>query len=118
MTTGEDQARATLAMPVLEAAPAPVAGRRHVLDLDDWTPDDLSALLSRAEAMRELLKQPEVQSMVGVLGCAAVQSHLHPHLWHTRLDHPDREPDTRHSDTSAPAGPYPPVLRAPVTSIV
>ena len=59
MTTGEDQARATLAMPVLEAAPAPVAGRRHVLDLDDWTPDELSALLRRAEAMRELLAQPE-----------------------------------------------------------
>jgi aspartate carbamoyltransferase catalytic subunit len=59
MTTVEDQARATLAMPVLEAASAPVAARRHVLDLDDWTPDELSALLSRAEAMRDLLDQPE-----------------------------------------------------------
>ena len=33
--------------------------RRHVLDLDDWTPGELEVLLSRAAAMRELLGQPE-----------------------------------------------------------
>ncbi|HEU4783188.1 MAG TPA: aspartate carbamoyltransferase catalytic subunit [Ktedonobacterales bacterium] len=35
--------------------------RQHVLDLDDWTPDELRALLNRATTMRELLAQPEVR---------------------------------------------------------
>lgn len=35
--------------------------RRHVLDLDDWTPDELHALLDRAATMREMLSQPELR---------------------------------------------------------
>ena len=56
MTYVEDQLDAALAE--LRVPAAPVA-RRHVLDLDDWTPAELEALLSRAAAMRELLGQPE-----------------------------------------------------------
>jgi len=32
-----------------------LVARQHVLDLDDWTPDELRALLDRAATMRELL---------------------------------------------------------------
>ena len=39
---------------------SPVA-RQHVLDLDDWTPDDLRKLLSRAAVMRKLLAQPKLR---------------------------------------------------------
>ena len=56
MTYVEDQLDAALAELRVPAAPA---ARRHVLDLDDWTPAELEALLSRAAAMRELLGQPE-----------------------------------------------------------
>jgi aspartate carbamoyltransferase catalytic subunit len=35
--------------------------RQHVLDLDDWTPDELRAVLQRAADMREMLGQPEVR---------------------------------------------------------
>ena len=56
MTYVENQTDAPLALPA--DAVAPIA-RKHVLDLDDWTPDELAALLSRAEAMRELLGQPD-----------------------------------------------------------
>ena len=40
---------------------SPLIARHHVLDLDDWTPDQLRALLDRAATMRELLGQPEVR---------------------------------------------------------
>ncbi|MGH2516652.1 MAG: aspartate carbamoyltransferase catalytic subunit [Ktedonobacterales bacterium] len=33
--------------------------RRHLLDLDDWTPDEIRAVLSGAERMRELQRRPE-----------------------------------------------------------
>jgi aspartate carbamoyltransferase catalytic subunit len=33
--------------------------RRHLLDLDDWTPDDFHTLLAHAFGMRELQQQPE-----------------------------------------------------------
>jgi aspartate carbamoyltransferase catalytic subunit len=36
-----------------------VAPRRHLLDLDDWTPDELRALLDAAAGMREALRRPE-----------------------------------------------------------
>src|SRR6185312_5499935 len=39
---------------------SPVA-RQHVLDLDDWTPDELRKLLSRAAVMRKILDQPELR---------------------------------------------------------
>ena len=35
--------------------------RQHVLDLEDWTPDELHALLARAVAMREMFGQPEAR---------------------------------------------------------
>jgi len=35
--------------------------RQHVLDLDDWTPDELRSLLDRAATMREMLSQPELR---------------------------------------------------------
>lgn len=56
MTYVEDQVGAALADP---DGVAPPIARRHVLDLDDWSPDELHALLGRAAAMRELLGQPE-----------------------------------------------------------
>ncbi|HEY1390658.1 MAG TPA: aspartate carbamoyltransferase catalytic subunit [Ktedonobacterales bacterium] len=39
----------------------PPVARQHVLDLDDWTPDELRAVLTRATTMRELLGQPEAR---------------------------------------------------------
>jgi aspartate carbamoyltransferase catalytic subunit len=33
--------------------------RQHVLDLDDWTPNEMRVLLDRAAAMRDMLSQPE-----------------------------------------------------------
>ncbi len=33
--------------------------RHHLLDVDDWTPDDFRALLAHAFGMREVLRQPE-----------------------------------------------------------
>ncbi len=44
--------------PLTSAAPT---RRQHVLDLDDWTPDELRAVLRRAADMREMLSQPEVR---------------------------------------------------------
>ena len=38
------------------APPAP--SRRHLLDLDDWTPDEIRALLDRAAYMRDVLDEP------------------------------------------------------------
>ncbi|MGZ3715903.1 MAG: aspartate carbamoyltransferase catalytic subunit, partial [Ktedonobacterales bacterium] len=38
--------------------PAVVAPRRHLLDLDDWTPDEIRALLDRAAYMRDVLDEP------------------------------------------------------------
>ncbi|HEX5439729.1 MAG TPA: aspartate carbamoyltransferase catalytic subunit [Ktedonobacterales bacterium] len=40
---------------------SPPVARQHVLDLDDWSPDELRALLDRAAAMRELLGRPEAR---------------------------------------------------------
>ncbi len=40
---------------------ASTSARRHVLDLDDWTPDELRALLDRAATMRELMRPPEMR---------------------------------------------------------
>src|SRR6185437_15764001 len=37
------------------------SARQHLLDLDDWTPDELRALLDRAATMRELLGRPEAR---------------------------------------------------------
>jgi aspartate carbamoyltransferase catalytic subunit len=50
---------ATVDAPLTSAAAT--TARRHVLDLDDWTPDELRALLNRAAAMREMLGQPELR---------------------------------------------------------
>ena len=43
------------------SAASAVVARQHVLDLDDWTPDELRALLDRAATMREMLDQPEAR---------------------------------------------------------
>ncbi len=62
---GTGEWRATTNSPTTSAvsretslASTPVA-RQHVLDLDDWTPDELRALLNHAATMRELLGRPE-----------------------------------------------------------
>ncbi len=39
--------------PIVAAAP-----RRHLLDLDDWTPDEMRMLLDRAASMRDVLDEP------------------------------------------------------------
>lgn len=50
---------------VAERMGSPATGalkpRRHLLDLDDWTPDELRALLQRAAIMREMMDQPELR---------------------------------------------------------
>lgn len=33
--------------------------RRHLLDLDDWSPEELRAVLDAAKGMREVLRRPE-----------------------------------------------------------
>ncbi len=38
--------------------PAPTTTRRHLLDLDDWSPDKLRSLLDRTASMRALLDTP------------------------------------------------------------
>jgi aspartate carbamoyltransferase catalytic subunit len=40
------------------AALGAIRTRRHLLDVDDWTPDELRALLARAAAMRAVVEQP------------------------------------------------------------
>ncbi|HLJ80478.1 MAG TPA: aspartate carbamoyltransferase catalytic subunit [Ktedonobacterales bacterium] len=49
-----------LAVRDIEAgAPELTLSRRHLLDLDDWTPDEITAILASAERMRELQAHPE-----------------------------------------------------------
>src|SRR5690348_3152933 len=43
------------------SVPSTPVTRQHLLDLDDWTPGDLHALLDRAGSMRALLDQPEAR---------------------------------------------------------
>ena len=52
------KARAVATAPLTSAAPAL---RHHLLDLDNWTPDELRVLLQRAASMREMMDQPEVR---------------------------------------------------------
>jgi aspartate carbamoyltransferase catalytic subunit len=52
------------------AAPVVNASRRHLLDLDDWTPDEMRAILTRAGEMRTLLDTltaPRLASLRGVV---------------------------------------------------
>src|SRR5579859_417537 len=44
---------------ITSGAPELTASRRHLLDLDDWPPDEIRAILTRAERMRELQRRPE-----------------------------------------------------------
>ncbi len=37
----------------------PWPARRHLLDVDDWSPDELRSLVASAREMRDLLRQPE-----------------------------------------------------------
>ena len=49
-----------LAVRDIEAgAPEQTLSRRHLLDLDDWTPGEITAILTSAERMRELQARPE-----------------------------------------------------------
>src|SRR6476659_5604997 len=44
--------------------------RRHLLDLDDWTPDEMRAILTRASEMRALLDNssaPRLESLRGIV---------------------------------------------------
>jgi aspartate carbamoyltransferase catalytic subunit len=52
------------ATPVISASP-----RRHLLDLDDWTPDEMRAIMARAKEMRALLEHParRLESLRGVV---------------------------------------------------
>lgn len=58
--TATPKRHAVKTTPAATAAPAPAqrAPRRHLLDVDDWTPDELRALLDRAAGMREVTRQP------------------------------------------------------------
>src|SRR5260221_3501934 len=47
-----------IAHPAERPLPA-IFPRRHLLDLDDWTPDELRALLDAAATMREVRRRPE-----------------------------------------------------------
>lgn len=41
--------------------PPAVVPRQHVLDLDDWTPDELQIVLGRTTTMREMMRSPDVR---------------------------------------------------------
>lgn len=56
--TAKTNNSASTSAPLTSAAST---SRHHVLDLDDWTPDELRAVLRRAADMREMLSQPEVR---------------------------------------------------------
>jgi aspartate carbamoyltransferase catalytic subunit len=50
----------TLAIAHSTERPLPaILPRRHLLDLDDWTPAELRSLLDAAASMREVMRQPE-----------------------------------------------------------
>lgn len=57
----EETAASSVSRETSSATPMTLPSRQHVLDLDDWTPDELRALLARAATMRELLGQPEAR---------------------------------------------------------
>lgn len=56
--TAKTNNSASTSAPLTSAAPT---RRHHVLDLDDWTPDELRAVLQRTADMREMLSQSEVR---------------------------------------------------------
>jgi aspartate carbamoyltransferase catalytic subunit len=56
--TAKANASVSTSAPLTSAAPTM---RQHVLDLDDWTPDELRTVLDRAADMRALLSQPEAR---------------------------------------------------------
>jgi aspartate carbamoyltransferase catalytic subunit len=55
---------------IAPAASAPP--RRHLLDLDDWTPDEMRAILMRAGEMRTLLDHPSVARLDSLRGVTLV----------------------------------------------
>ncbi len=57
----------TFAAPAISAPP-----RRHLLDLDDWTPDEMRAVLSRADEMRALLDTPSAARLDSLRGVVLV----------------------------------------------
>jgi aspartate carbamoyltransferase catalytic subunit len=46
--------------------------RRHLLDLDDWTPDEMRAILARAGAMRALIDNPSATRLESLRGAVLV----------------------------------------------
>jgi aspartate carbamoyltransferase catalytic subunit len=57
----------------IAAAPAVSAPRRrHLLDLDDWAPDEMRAILTRASEMRELLDDPSARRLESLRGVVLV----------------------------------------------
>jgi aspartate carbamoyltransferase catalytic subunit len=62
----------TVSAPPEKVSATPAVGappRRHLLDLDDWTPDEMRAILTRAGEMRALLDTPmrRLESLRGVV---------------------------------------------------
>jgi aspartate carbamoyltransferase catalytic subunit len=57
----DDEANIQARAAVAAAPPATLLARRHLLDLDDWSPAEIRALLGAAGRMRTLLDTPEAR---------------------------------------------------------
>ncbi|MGB9723465.1 MAG: aspartate carbamoyltransferase catalytic subunit [Chloroflexia bacterium] len=55
----------------------PTARRRHVLDLDDFTPEEFEAVFSQAEAMAEILSRP-IKQVPTLRGLTVVNAFYEP----------------------------------------
>src|SRR6185312_5916540 len=58
-TTQRQTQRQTRLAPEVAPEVAPLPDRRHVLDVEDWAPSELRAILARATAMRQTLEHGE-----------------------------------------------------------
>ena len=67
MTTVTTRLQRHVAAPAVNAPP-----RRHLLDLDDWTPDEMRAILTRASEMRALLDSPSATRLESLRGVVLV----------------------------------------------
>ena len=60
--------------------PVSAPRRRHLLDLDDWTPDEMRAILTRAGEMRALLNNPSATRLESLRGVVLVNSEGAEHI--------------------------------------
>jgi aspartate carbamoyltransferase catalytic subunit len=66
-TRPEHSVEKIVAAPTISAPP-----RRHLLDLDDWTPDEIRAIVSRAGEMRAIVDDPSAARLDSLRGVVLV----------------------------------------------